>query len=78
MFPGQRERRGGASLREWVCLYQPFGETEPEVRSRQAGPGLEQGSGYCFSRGPHVFWSWALGQTDIVEGPSLQGRKVGL
>ena len=67
---------GGASLREWFCLYQPFGETEPEVRSWQAGPGLEQSSGYCFSLGPHVCRGWALGQADIAEGPSLQGRKV--
>lgn len=46
--------------------------------SRQAGPGLEWGSGYCLSLGPHVCWSWALGRADMVEGPSLQGRKMAL
>ena len=30
------------------------------------------------SLGPHACWSWALGQADMVEGPSLQGRKMGL
>lgn len=32
-----RGERGGVSLREWIFPYQPLGEKEQEMRSRQAG-----------------------------------------
>lgn len=78
MYLGQREWMGWSFSKRMGLSVSTLWETEVEVRSWQAGPGLERGSGYCFSLGPHVCWSWALGQTDLVEGSSLQGRKVGL